>query len=289
MVTRVVTFWEPLSYQQDFLIVVFKYALNSSTIRPTPIMDKIAIAAEVGYEGIELWHDDIDSYLQGGGTLADLRRALDDRGLAVPTTIYLAGWFESSGEAYRRELAECRRRMEQAVALGAPYIIAGPPAGPADYALGAAHYRELLAVGRELGVLPAMEFLGFVQQLNTIEEALDVMARSGDADATTVVDPFHIFRGGGSVESLAKLTAGQIAVSHFNDVPAAPARELQHDRDRVMPGDGEFDLTRYVDLLRQIGYNGYLSLELFREDLWAADPREVARIGLDKMRRVVEG
>ncbi len=267
----------------------FQYALNASTIRPTPITDKINIAAEAGYAGIELWHDEIDEYVRAGGVLSDLRKSLDDHGLAVPTTIYLAGWFETTGDEYRRVLDECKRRMEQSVVLGAPYIIAGPPGGTADVAVGAAHYRELLAIGRDIGVMPAMEFLGFVEQLNTIEDALDVMMRAEDDKATTVVDPFHIFRGGGSVESLAKLSEPQIAVSHFNDVPATPARELQHDRDRVMPGEGEFDLRRYVDLLRQIGYNRFLSLELFREDLWAENPLEVARIGLDKMRSVVEG
>ncbi|MDP6467472.1 MAG: sugar phosphate isomerase/epimerase [Pirellulaceae bacterium] len=267
----------------------FKYALNASTIRPASIMDKIKIAAEAGYSGIELWHDEIDDHLHAGGALSDLRKALDDLGLAVPTTIYLKGWFETTGDEYLLELDECKRRMEQSVVLGAPYIIAGPPGGAADYAVGAAHYHELLAIGREIGVMPAMEFLGFVEQLNTIEDALDVMTRAGDENATTVVDPFHIFRGGGSVESLAKLAARQIAVSHFNDVPATPARELQHDKDRVMPGDGEFDLSRYVELLRRIGYNRFLSLELFREDLWAQDPLEVARVGLDKMRSVVEG
>ena len=267
----------------------FRYALNASTIRPAPILDKVAIAAETGYEGIELWHDEIDEYLSAGGTLDDLRKALDDRALAVPTTIYLKGWFDAPDEAYPALLDQCKRRMEQAVALGAPYIIASPPAGTADYALGAARYRQLLEIGAALGVRPAMEFLGFVEQLNTIEDALEVMNLAARPDATTVVDPFHVFRGGGSVESLAKLSAGQIAVSHFNDVPASPPREQQHDKDRVLPGDGCFDLRRYLDLLRQIGYRGFLSLELFSEDLWKQDPRHVARIGLEKMRAVAEG
>ena len=91
------------------------------------------------------------------------------------------------------------------------------------------------------------------------------------------------------MESIAKLTAGQIAISHFNDAPADPPREQQHDPDRVMPGDGHLDLVRYIELLKQVGYDGYISLELFREDLWQQDPSEVARIGLEKMRAVVEG
>src|SRR5580698_2443965 len=96
----------------------FIYCLNSSTIRPTPILDKIRIAGETGYKAIELWHDDIDSHLQKGGTLAELRWALADHGLTVPTTIYLKGWFETTGPEHVRELEECKRRMNQAAELG---------------------------------------------------------------------------------------------------------------------------------------------------------------------------
>jgi sugar phosphate isomerase/epimerase len=267
----------------------FQYSLNSSTIRPTPILDKIRIAGEVGYTGIELWHDDIDLHILQGGTMADVRTALNDQGLAVPTTIYLGDWFDTTGEAHATALDECRRRMQQAADIGAPYVIAGPPGDAADYDLGAQHYRELLEIGAQFGVKPSMEFLGFVEQLNTIEDALEVMTKSGHPDASTVLDPFHIQRGDGDVESIAKLTEKQIAVAHFLDTVSHPRREQQHDADRVMPGDGVFDLTRYLDLLSQVGYQRFLSLELFREDLWAKDPRQVAAIGLEKMREVVEG
>ncbi|MEE2686024.1 MAG: sugar phosphate isomerase/epimerase family protein [Planctomycetota bacterium] len=265
-----------------------KYCLNASTIMTTPIMRQIEVAAEAGYEAIELWHDHIDNHVSEGGSVADIRKAVDDHGLVVPTTIYLAGWFDSQGDEYRANLDECKRRMTDSAAIGAPHIIAGPPGGRADYKLGAVRYRELMELGRSIGVKPAMEFLGFVDQLNTIEDALVVMNDSEDPDATTVLDPFHIFRGGGSVESISLLAESQIAVSHFNDVPAEPPREIQHDKDRVMPGDGEFDLGRYLALLLATGYDRYLSLELFREDLWQQDPLEVARQGMEKTRQVVE-
>jgi 2-keto-myo-inositol isomerase len=266
----------------------FIYCLNSSTIRPTPILKKIEIAAAAGYRAIELWHDDIDAHLARGGTLAELRRALDDRGLAVPTTIYLKGWFETTGDPHRTELDECRRRMEQSVALGAVHVIAGPPGGMADHDQGARNYRELLEIGLAMGVRPAMEFLGFVDDINTIEDGLEIITKAGHPAGTVVLDPFHIFRGGGSPESIAKLRADQIAIMHFNDTPAHPPRAEQHDKDRVYPGDGHLDLKRQLDLLRQVGYRSWLSLELFREDLWARDPLEVAKTGLEKMRAVAE-
>jgi 2-keto-myo-inositol isomerase len=268
--------------------MMFKYCLNTSTIKTTPILEQITAATAAGYEAIELWHDKIDQYVIDGGFIGDIRNALDDCGLAVPTTIYLGGWFDAVDDEYPKVLDECKRRMAQAAELGAIHIIAGPAMEIADYDHGARRYSELLDIGISMGVRPAMEFLGFVQQLNTIEDALDVMQRSGHAQATTVLDPFHVFRGGGSMESIAMLDESQIAISHFNDAPALPPRERQHDCDRVMPGDGHLELSRYVELLRETGYSRYLSLELFREDLWAQNAKEVANIGLDKMRAVVE-
>lgn len=266
----------------------FGYSLNSSTLRGTPVARQIEVAAKAGYGAIELWFDDVDRHIATGATLDDLRHALDHHGLAVPTMIYLGGWFDADDSAWPTVRAECERRLFQAAAIGARHVIAGPPGGSASLELGARRYRELLGIGDRIGTWPAMEFLGFVDQFNTIESALGVLELAGHPAGTTVLDPFHVFRGGGAVDSIAKLRGGQIAVAHFNDTPATPDREHQRDGDRVMPGDGHLDVRRYLTLLAGTGYRGWLSLELFREDLWARDPLEVARVGLAKMRGVVE-
>ncbi|GAB4151005.1 MAG: hypothetical protein Tsb009_26190 [Planctomycetaceae bacterium] len=266
----------------------FQYSLNCSTIKPAPLMEKISIAGSVGYSGIELWHDDIDEYLATGGTLADIRNALADAGLSVVTTIFLKGWWDTTGDERREKMEEIKRRMNQAAEVGARHCVAGPPHGDVDYDEGAKNYRELLEVGLEMGVRPSAEYLGFANEFNTIEKAVDLITRCGHPEATIVHDPFHIFRGGGSIESVGTLNPKQIAVFHFNDAPTSPPREKQHDPDRVMPGDGHLNLKRICDLLREIGYDGWLSLELFNRDLWEQDPREVARIGLEKMRAVAE-
>ena len=267
----------------------FKYCLNSSTIKLAGLRQKIEIASQAGYDGIELWHDDMDQYLREGGAIANVRKWLQDGGLSVPTTIYLKDWFETDGEIYQKAIEECRRRMYQSVEVGAEFVIAGPPMAHADHDLGAQHYRELLAIGREVGVKPAMEFLGFVDDINSIEKGWEIVEKSGDPEGTIVVDPFHIFRGGGDLESIRQLGGDRIAIFHFNDAPRAPERTEQHDKDRVYPGDGHLDLRSMVSILREIQYRGPISLELFNETLWQQDPLEVARIGLGKMRQVVEG
>ena len=269
-------------------MTAFLYCLNSSTIRPTPLLDKIRIAGETGYAAIELWHDDIEAYVASGGKLADIRKALDDHCLQLPTTIYLRGWCDTTGAEHAAGLNECKRRLADAAALGAIYSIASPAGGAVDVALAARNYAELLTLGLSFGVKPAMEYLGFVEQINTIESALEIMTLSKHPSATIVVDPFHNFRGGGPFSSLELLRGDQIAISHFNDSPASPPREQQHDHSRVLPGQGHCDLKQWVGLLKQQGYSRWLSLELFREDLWARDPKEVARTGLESMRAFVE-
>lgn len=266
----------------------FRFCLNASTICTTPVLRQIEVARLAGYEAIELWHDHIDLHLKSGGSLADVKKAVDDNGLAVPTTIYLAGWFQPAGVEHSKALDEVRRRFEQAAAVGATYSIAGPPPGKADRELGAKHYSELLEIGKSFGIKPAFEYLGFVDDINTIDDAIDIIQRSGHPDATVVVDPFHCWRGGGPIASLAKLKGSQIAISHFNDAPANPPANTQQDSDRVLPGDGAIDLKFYSDQLSATGYDRYLSLELFREDLWAKDPLEVAKLGLEKMRAIAD-
>ena len=71
-------------------------------------------------------------------------------------------------------------------------------------------------------------------------------------DSTIVLDPFHIYRGGGEIEDMEGIPGEKIAVFHFNDAPAEPAREVQTDADRVYPGDGILDLGRMISILKNV-------------------------------------
>jgi 2-keto-myo-inositol isomerase len=73
----------------------------------------------------------------------------------------------------------------------------------------------------------------------------------------------------------------------MNDYPADPPRERISDSDRVYPGDGVAPLKAMLRDLRQLGFQGVLSLELFNREYWKQDALNVARTGLEKMRAVV--
>lgn len=266
----------------------FTYCLNTSTIRPTPLLEKIRLAARAGYEAIEPWNDEIDDFVNSGGTIAEVKKAIADSGLKVVSVIALHSWITAQGEPRARALDECRRRMDQAVILGSPYIVASPPQEIVNLEHAGRCYAELLEIGRAAGVKPAMEFLGFVSGIKSVATAWAVAAGARDDDATIVADVFHLLRGGGALEDLTMVDGNRMAIFHINDLPADPPFSAQTDHDRVMVGDGVADVSRVIALLRRINYRGPLSLELFNKEVWAKDPFDVIQLGLDRVRALVE-
>jgi sugar phosphate isomerase/epimerase len=159
---------------------------------------------------------------------------------------------------------------------------------PFDLARGGDDYGKLLQLGRQIGVAPAMEYLGFMKSVYTIEQAWQIATDANDADATLIMDPFHILRGGGSIDSIALVPGDKVAIWHWNDVPASPPVGEQTDADRVLPGDGVGPLREIEALALRQGYSGFVSLELFNPQLWEEDPEKVARTGLEKMQGYFE-
>ena len=218
----------------------FVYCLNTSTIRPTPLLEKIAIAGKAGYQAIEPWNDEITAYLGEGGSISELKQALADAGLKVVSMIALHSWVTSDGAEHARVLDDCRRRMAQAAELGSPYIVASPPQEVVDVNRASDRFGELLEIGEQIGVVPSMEFLGFVDGVNNVATAWAIAAGRGTprAKATIVADVFHMMRGGGSIDDLLLIKGDRLACFHINDLPAVPDPLTQRDEDRVMVGRG---------------------------------------------------
>ncbi len=60
--------------------------------------------------------------------------------------------------------------------------------------------------------------------------------------------------------------------------------ELASDADRILPGDGDFPLAKIFARFREIGYAGFVSLELLNPIFWRTPPQQVGEIGLTALR-----
>ncbi|MDX1563956.1 MAG: sugar phosphate isomerase/epimerase [Phycisphaeraceae bacterium] len=268
--------------------MTWTYCLNVATIKPQPLMDKIRLCAEAGFDGIELWINDIYEYLGFGGDVCDVEKALSDYGLIVPSVIAIRQWGDFSGWEHQLVLDEAKRRFALGARLGAPYIVATPPLERADTDHLPERYRQLLQIGRETGIKPTFEYISFFKSIWSLSQAWQMVQAADDPDATLIVDAFHNWNSESTLEDLAQIPAEKISHYHFDDAhPDKPPR-TQTDPDRVMPGDGQIDLATEIRLLGEIGYSGTVSLELFNAELWARDPKEVLSLGLERMKQFFE-
>ena len=266
----------------------FLYGLNTSTIQPTPVLEKIRIAREVGYDAIELWVTDVEAYLEAGHPLSDVQHALDDSGLIRPSMIFLKGWCESDPKLLSEGLDTCRRRLEIAQQLQVQRMVAGPPPGKVSIPQVTDAYGRLLEISLEFEVPASIEFLGFVESINTLEAAWAICQGVKHPDATLTNDAWHLFRGGSDLATVNEIPPERVSIVHWDDAPRNVERTKQTDADRVMPGDGILDLYDLAQQLKSTGYRGVLSLELFHRGYWEQDAEEVARMGLERMKESVE-
>lgn len=264
--------------------------LNSSTIRPAPTEAKIRIAREAGYDGIELWIEELEAAEREGPGADELRRMIEDQGLFVPNIIGLWNSMPPEEDAWRVALEESKRRMELCVRVGAERVAAIPQPDRPDIDLmwAADKYRQLLEVGDAMGITVAVEFVGFFQGVNRLGKAVAIALEAGHPKACMVADTFHMFRGGSMFEGLRHIQGSLIGVMHFNDAPGDVPQFEQGDEHRVLPGSGILPLVEVVRTLSDIGFPGPLSLEVFSQALWEQDPLEVAKEGVRCIHRILD-
>ena len=294
MTTGPVTVAQGASKTSPRRTVPFSYCFNTSTIRGQKLsLDKeIEITAKAGYGAIEPWVNKIHEYVQGGGSLSELRRRISDLGLTVESAISFSRWIVDDDTERAKALEQNKRDMDVLAQIGGKRI-AAPPAGATrtaglDLMKAAERYRVLLELGDEMGVVPQVEIWGSSKNLHRLGQAMFVVIESGHPKACLLPDVYHTYKGGSDFNGLKLLSPRAIQVFHLNDYPAEPPRETIGDRDRVFPGDGIAPLTQILRDLHANDNRAVLSLELFNPTYWKQDPLTVAKAGFAKMKAAVE-
>ena len=271
--------------------------LDTATIRPQALEDKIRLAAKHGFDAIEPWEGELNEYEKQEGNLADLGTRIRDAGLVVPSVIGLWKALPATDAEFEQNLPACRERMRQARAIGAQHVQVIPwfdwpkvtPAGTLDRKKLAGFYRRILEIGlQEYDLQPAFVFLEFVHDLRTIDQALEVLQATNHPQAQTIPDTFHMFLGGTPVEDISKLAGSAIGIFQLADAPAEIPREQLKDSHRVLPGDGVLPLEEALRRLRAIRYAGAISLELYNPAYYDRDPDDFLAEAHAKTLAVIE-
>ena len=269
----------------------FGYCLNTSTIRGNnlDLPAEITAASKAGFHAIEPWIMEIDRYTSSGGTLKDLGKRITDAGLTVENAIAFNSFLDDDDTRRAAAMEKLRADMDKVAQLGGKRIAAPPGNSRAAVSLdnAARYYREALEMGEKMGVQPLLELWGTHPVLGPLSHGIYVSVAAGRPDASVLLDVFHLYKSGTPFVALKQINGASLHVMHLNDYPQAADSSTLNDSNRIYPGDGVAPLHQILRDMRDNGFRGHLSLELFNRDYWAKSADENLKTAMEKIRATV--
>jgi sugar phosphate isomerase/epimerase len=269
----------------------FGYCLNTSTIRGNKldIVGVVNAAAKAGFHALEPWIAEIDAYTSNGGALKDLGKRIADAGLTVEGTIAFNSFLDDDDAQRAASMEKLKIDMDKVAQIGGKRIAVPPGKSRAGVSLdnAAKYYREALELGEKTGVQPLLELWGTHPVLGPLSHGIYVTVAAGRADASLLLDVFHLYKSGTAFSSLKQINGASLYLMHLNDYPQAADSSTLNDSNRIYPGDGVAPLRQILRDLRDSGFRGYLSLELFNREYWARSADENLKTAMEKIRATV--
>ena len=261
--------------------------INGATTMPYTLEQDLAAAAKAGFDAVEIWSRKLDAYLRDHDAV-DLMALLDGYGLrAASLCPYgLVGFSDN-----RKELETIEHAAAVAAEIGCPVLLVcadAPPEGmgrEAAYDIMAATARAYAERAAAHRVKVAIEPLGRHPFIPGPREALAVIERAGHDNLGLMMDFFHYYKSGVPFENIRAIPTELLLIVHVDDCEDLPPEALT-DQHRVYMGDGVLPLKDMLGVLREKGYSGALSVEIFREEYWAKDPVDIsvaAKAAYDRM------
>lgn len=235
--------------------------------------------ARAGIRYVEINDRLLDAFL-ANDTIEAARQVMTDLDL-TPVCGAAGGlpdlWIPGPGR--EASLDTWRRRCDQFVALGLQKIyspsVTSRPVTAEDFAATPDCIREIGEISAEYGLTAMIEFLRTSTHLATLPSTLQMIRAAAHPSVRPMLDFFHFWSGLNKLDDLDLLQPGELAHAHFQDLLDGP-RELINNDSRLIPGDGVTPLVPIIRKLVDKGYNGALSVELFRSEFVNGDPFEIA-------------
>jgi sugar phosphate isomerase/epimerase len=197
-----------------------------------------------------------------------MRRVLDGAGLRLVEIEFLDGWAQDADElSFAAAVADVESVAD---ALGGRHVSAGEfRPGVLDLDVAAARLASFAVRLDARGLLVAVEAFPW-SALPDVSTALELLRRAGTANAGLMVDVWHFFNGGASLDVLDDLPGAGVAAVQLNDGPRVHADFLRHARAaRRLPGSGELDVVGLIRAVQAAGFTGPWCVEVntpeFRE------------------------
>jgi 2-keto-myo-inositol isomerase len=266
-----------------------KPCISQATTLSTSLEDDLPAFQRCGWPAVELWLTKVESYLEGH-SIEELKSLLTVCELESAAAAGQGGLLISRGAERDTHWTHFGRRLGLLKELHIPVLVVAADfpreLSADDYERAAAALREAAELAGSLGVRLALEFQKTSKLCASLDTAIALVDQCGSSDAGVCLDLFHYYTGPSKFEDLAYLSRENLAWVQICDLSGIP-RELAGDGDRILPGEGDFQMEPIIDHLGRIGYQGHVSLELLNPQLWRIPPDRLADLGYQATYRVL--
>lgn len=247
-----------------------KFAYSTFVHYRYPLIESIKRAAEMGYNGVEIWGGRCHAYWEDMDTkrITEVNDALKKYDMKVPNFIpaqfrYPSNIATADTQIRNNSIKYICHNIDVAEALGSTYISICP--GFSLYGQTIDHawdcmmmsLREIKKYADNKAVTVMLEPAHSMETdvVLTVDQGIKVVDNFGKDDFGLVIDTGHLF----------------VNKESFTDIPIKVSEYKVHyhiddnhgtSDDHLVPGEGKINFNTFIDSLKKIHYEGWLSVEL---------------------------
>jgi sugar phosphate isomerase/epimerase len=266
-----------------------KPCISEATTMSTPFADDVTGYADAGCHAMEVWLTKLETHLEQHSA-TDTEKLLQDRDMTLAAASYQGGLLLSQGEQRRAHYDHFKRRLDLCQRFHIPTLLLAADfvdrVDQTSLERAVVSLKQAAQWAAAFTVRLALEFRGSASFCASLDTALALVAHCGEPNVGVNLDVFHYYTGPSKFEDLRLLSPANLAFVQVCDLAGVP-RELATDSDRILPCEGDFQLGPILRHLRTIGYEGWVSLELFNPVLWQGKTAQVAELGFGALQRAL--
>lgn len=241
------------------------------------LQTKIKAISAAGFDAVEIFEQDFIAFEGSPKSVASM---IADHGLELALFQPFRDFEGLVGGLRDRAFDRAKRKFDLMNQLGTDLMLICSSVHPK--ALGgidraADDLAELGDIAAQWGVRVGYEALAWGRFVNDHRDAWEIVRRANHERVGLIVDSFHTLGRQLSSQSLCSIPGDKIFFVQLADAPAIDMDLLHWSRHyRNMPGEGDLDVTGFLQAVWTTGYEGPISLEIFNDDFRSGDPFTIA-------------
>jgi 4-hydroxyphenylpyruvate dioxygenase len=249
------------------------------------LKEKMQACAVAGFDGIEIFEQDLVT-----SPLApeDVRKMAADLGLTLDLYQPFRDFDSVSGDLLAANLRRAEAKFSLMSRLGMDTILVCSNVATASIDsddLRTGQLGRLADLAGEHGIRVAYEALAWGKYVNDYEHAHRLVEMVDHPNLGTCLDSFHILSRDWDTAPIEDFNPEKIFFVQVADAPKLSLDVLSWSRHyRVFPGEGQFELAKFMGHVVRAGYTGPVSLEVFNDVFRQSD---VDRTAVDAMRSLI--